>query len=204
MLDLAVTQTGSITSYPSQLRLDTGIQMSSEARANYSRPFYNPRYGSLRFKVRLNSTDGLTMFLGLKSTLTAPTWGMTESCSGIFIDYKNDAGTLYFYTGNGDTDHPDYQYTPIMDIDMTRWLVFQIDFYQVRWYSLPYTVPYFDTNVLPGLKQGIIRKWSKWIHNGSTLPGDEMHYIYAYIRNGVGAIKNLELQFFNYSEVYPD
>lgn len=204
MITTALTQSAAAYQHVGQLRLDTGVQEGSEIRANYERSFFNPRYGSLRFKVRLNSAADVDMFIGFRSNLTAPTWGMTESCAGLFINNKNDADTLYFYTGNGDADHPNYQATPIMDIDLTRWLIFQVDFYKVRWYSLPYTVPYFDANVLPGLKQGIIRKWSKWMGNASVLPADEMHYISAYIKNLVGSNRNIDLQFFNYSEVYPD
>jgi len=203
-IDIAITQTAYVYRNLAQLLIATGVQQSSEARANYDRSFFNPRYGTLRFKMRLNDVKGLSFFIGFRSTLAAPAWGMTEGCAGLFMDDKNDAGVLYFYTGNGDIAHPDYQATPIMDADLLRWLVFEIQFYKFRWYSLPYVVPYFDENVLPGLKQGMTRKWSKTMRNGSVLPADEMHYIYAYIKNAVGYNKYLELQFIDYAEVYPD
>ncbi len=200
----AVTQTGVITTGLAQLLLNTGVQQASEVRANYAREWLNPLYSKLYIKLRLNEMDGVTMFFGFKSTLAAPTWGMTETCAGLYIDYVNDAGTPYFYTGNGDPDHPDYQYTPIKDMDMTRWLLYKIEGYKFSWYSLPYTVPYFDKNVLPSLKQGMLRKWSNVYTNGSTIPDDTLHYLVFYINNGVGATRTLEVQKINYAEVYPD
>lgn len=200
----AVTQTGYVYKNLAQLKAETGVQEASEARANYSREFFNPLYSILRFKMRLNSMADLTMFAGFKSTLAAPTWGMTETCAGIMIDSKNDPGVPYFYTGNGDPTSPNYQATPIVDMDMTRWLIYDVEGYKFRWYSLPYTVPYFDKNVLPGIKQGIIRKWSATYTNGSVLPDDTMHYLVFYIKNNVGKNKYLELQHATFSEVYPD
>lgn len=203
-LTQATSQTGVITTGLQQLLLNTGVQEGSEVRANYTRSWLNPLYSKLYIKARLNDPDGLTMFFGFRSNLTAPTWGMTESCAGLFIDYKNDAGMPYFYTGNGDADAPAYQVTPIPDMDLTRWLLFKIEGYKFSWYSLPYTVPYFDKNVLPGLKQGIIRKWSQVYTNGSTIPDDTLHYLVFYIKNGVGSSRTLEVQKINYAEVYPD
>lgn len=200
----ATTQTGVITSNVAQLLMNTGVQSGSEVRANYIRSFFNPLYSKLYIKLRLNDMDGVTMFFGLKHAATAPTWGMTESCAGLYIDYKNDAGTLYFYTANGDPDHPNFQVTPIKDIDMGRWLLYKIEGNKFSWYSLPYTVPYFDKNVLPGLKQGIVRKWSSVYTNGSYIPDDALHYIVFYIKNGVGATRYLDVQKINYAEVYPD
>lgn len=203
-INTSLTQTAHLTENITQLQLSTGVQQNSEARANYDREFFNPRYGTLRFKARTNAMSDITLFMGFKSTLTAPTWGMTEACAGLFIDYANDPGVLYFYTGNGSVDAPDYQATPIADIDMLRWLVYEIEFNKFRWYSLPYSVPYFDKNVLPGLKQGIIRKWSDVHTNGSVLPDDTMNYIVFYITNEVGLNRYLDLQHVTYSEVYPD
>lgn len=200
----AVTQTGVINTGLQQLLLNTGVQEASEVRANYARSWLNPLYSKLYLKLRLNDMDGVTLWFGLKSTLAAPSWGMTESCAGVLIDYKNDAGTPYFYTGNGDPDNPGYQATPIKDIDMARWLLYKIEGYKFSWYSLPYTVPYFDKNVLPGLKQGIIRKWSGVYTNGSTIPDDTLHYLVFYIKNGVGLSRTMEVQKINYAEVYPD
>lgn len=196
----AVTQTGYVYKNLAQLKVETGVQEASEARANYDREFFNPLYSILRFKMRLNSMADTFMFAGFKSTLAAPTWHMTETHAGIML-YD---GTCYFVTGNGDPGSPFYQVTPIADIDMTRWLIYEIEGHTFRWYSLPYTVPYFDKNVLPGIKQGIIRKWSGLYTNGSVLPDDTMHYLVFYIKNNVGQNKYLELQHATFSEVYPD
>jgi hypothetical protein len=203
-MDTSVNQTGSVTQDVASLLLNTGVQQGSFARANYSRSFFNPRYAALRAKLRLNGMDDVTAFVGFKSTLTAPVWGMTESCAGLFIDAGNDNGVLYWYTGNGSLAEPAYQATPVMDVDMTRWLVFELEHHRMRYYSLPYTVPYFDKNVLPGIKQGIIRKWSGTYANGTTLPGDEMHYLVFYVSNATGYVRTLEAQYVDYSEVYPD
>lgn len=200
----AVTQTGAVSRNLQQLLLASGVQEASFARANYDRPLYNPLYAKLYFKLRLNATDAVTLFAGFRSTLTAPSWGMTETCAGIYIDGKNDPGTVYFYTANGDPGAPNFQATPIADIDMLRWLVFEIDGYKLRWYSLPYTVPYFDKNVLPNLKQGMTRKWSHIYTNGSSIPDDTMHYLYFYIKNHTAFNKTADVQFINYAEVYPD
>lgn len=194
------SQTGFIYKNLAQLLVSTGVQQASEARVNYDREYFNPLYAVLRFKMRMSDMAGLTMFAGFKSTLDAPTWGMTATCAGIYIDDKNDPGVPYFYTADGDN----YQATPLIGMDMTRWLVYEIDGYKFRYYSLPYTVPYFDENVLPGLLQGMTRKWSGITTNGSYMPDDAMHYLVFYIRNEVGATKYLELQHVNYAEVYPD
>jgi hypothetical protein len=200
----AVTQTGSINTSVCQLKLETGVQQDSTARLNYENMFFNPRYSKLYFAMRLNSMDSVSMFAGFKYALAAPTWGMTATCAGLYIDGTNDPGVLYFYTANGDPSFPNFQATPITDIDMTRWLIFKIEGNRFSWYSLPYTVPYFDKDVLPGLKQGLIRKWSTVTINGSYLPDDSMHYIMFYIRNHTGADKTLEVQKISYAEVYPD
>jgi len=203
-IDTAVTQTAAAYKYVTQLLLSTGVLQDSEARANYDRSFFNPRYGKLSIKARLNSMDDLTMFMGFKGTLAVPAWGMTEACAGLLIDNKNDPGVLYFYTGNGSALHPAYQATPIMDIDMTRWLIYEIEFNRFRRYSLPFIVPYFDKNVEDKLKEGLSRKWSERTTNGSTLPADEMQYIMFYITNNVGTTKTMDVQHVTYSEVYPD
>lgn len=203
-VDTATTQTASVVENITQLLLATGVQQDSEVRANYDRQFFNPRYGTLRFKARISDYTDLTMFLGFKSTLSAPTWGMTESCAGLYIDNANDAGVLYFYTGNGDAAAPNYQATPIADIDVTRWITYELEFNRFRWYSIPYTVPYFDKNVEAGLKQGLFRKWSNVCTNGSVLPYDTMHYLVFYITNKTGFNKYIDLQHVTYSEVYPD
>jgi hypothetical protein len=203
-IDTSLTQTAFCTKNVTQLLISTGVQQDSEARANYDREFFNPRYGTLRFKARVNEMSGLTMFMGFKSTLSAPWWGMTESCCGLFIDNANDPGVLYFYTGNGSAAAPNYQATPIVDIDMTRWLVYELEHNRFRWYNVPYTVPYFDKNVEAGLKQGMFRKWSSVQTNGSVLPDDTMHYIVFYVTNNTGATKYIDLQHVTYSEVYPD
>jgi len=204
MVDTSLTQTAAVYKHVGQVLIASGVQEGSEARANYDVPIFNPRYGTLRIKLRLNSMKGCTVFVGFKGTLLAPTWGMTETCSGLFIDYANDAARLYFYTGSGSAGAPASQVTPIVDIDMTRWLVFEISHNNMRYYSVPYTVPYFDKNVLPGIKQGMTRKWSKNYQNGSVLPADEMQYIVAYIKNHTGNNQTLDMQHITYSEVYPD
>jgi len=203
-ISTAVTQTGTVATNLQQLLVSSGFQEGSSARANYNRSLYNPLYSKLYFKLRVNLAESITLFAGFRSNLTAPTWGMTESCAGIYIDGKNDNGVVYFYTGNGDTGAPAFQATPIADIDMTRWLVFEIDGYKMRWYSLPYTVPYFDKNILPALKQGMTRKWSGSYVNGSCLPDDTMHYLYFYVKNHTGTNKYADSQYINYAEVYPD
>jgi hypothetical protein len=203
-LTLSTTQTASCDADLSQLLLNTGILQGSEARLNYAAAIFNPLYSRLLAKLRLSHMRDITMFFGFKATLSAPVWGMTESCAGIFIDYKNDNGTPYFYTGNGDPDHPNYQATPITGMDMSRWLVYEIEGNRFRWWCVPYTVPYFDKNVLPGLKQGMTRKWSPTYTNGSTAPNDTVHYLYFYICNNTGYARQLEVQKVNYAEVYPD
>jgi len=199
-VDTSLTQTAAAYQHVGQLKIETGVQEGSEARANYERSFFNPRYATVRFKVRISDAADAFAFFGFKDTLTAPTWGMTESHAG-FMLYE---GVLYLVTGNGDADAPANQVTPITDIDITRWLIYELSFYSGRWYSLPYTVPYFDKNVLAGLKQGMTRKWSNWTRNGSILPSDEMHYLVFYISNSTGASKSLEVQHVDYQEVYPD
>jgi hypothetical protein len=204
MIDTATTQTAVALKHVGQVIASTGVQQDSESRVNYERAFFNPRYSVLRFKARTNSMADCFAFFGFKSTLTAPTWHMTESHAGFMI-YQ---GTLYAVTGGSLKDNPpdvvDYQATPIMDINTADWHVYEIEFNRFRYYTTPYTVPYFDKDVLPKLKQGLTRKWSGKYVNGSVLPEDKMHYIVFYIKNSVGATKYIELQHVNYAEVYPD
>lgn len=200
MLDTALTQTAAAYQDVAQLKIETGVQESSEARANYSRPFFNPRYATLRIKLRMNEAADAFAFWGFKSTLAAPSWHMTESHAG-FMLYQ---GTLYFVTGNGSALSPTFQVTPVVDVDLTRWLVFEIKYNTGRWYCTPYVVPYFDVNTLPGLQQGLIRKWSETYKNGASLPADGMHYIVLYVSNSVGANKYIDVQSIDYQEVYPD
>lgn len=199
-IDIAITQTASVARNLAGLLVASGVQDASEARANYDREYFNPLYARLLFKMRLNSMADVTLFAGFKSTLDAPVWGMTGTCAGIYIDSKNDPGVPYFYTADGDN----YQATPLIGMDMTRWLTYEIDGYKFRYYCLPYTVPYFDENVLPGLMQGMTRKWSDITTNASYMPADSMHYLTFYVKNHVGANKYAELQSINYAEVYPD
>lgn len=204
----AVTQTGAITTGLQQLLIETGIQQSSTARANYARAWLNPLYGTLYFKLRLNSMDDVFMFAGLTTTITEPAWTKDLpmpawaqfSHAGIMV-YQ---GMLYFVTGDGDLSSPQVRVTPIADADMTRWLVFKIEGSNFSWYSLPYTVPYFDKDVEPGLKQGMTRKWSSITSNATCAPDDAEHYLVFYIINNVGANKTLEVQKVSYAEVYPD
>lgn len=204
----AVTQTGAITTGLQQLLLNTGIQQGSEARANYARAWLNPLYGTLYFKLRLSGMADVFMFAGLTTTLTDPEWTKASpmpawaqfSHAGIMV-YQ---GALYFVTGDGDLASPQVRVTPITDADMTRWLVFKVEGDKFSWYSLPYTVPYFDKDVLPGIKQGIIRKWSGIYSNATCAPDDAQHYLVFYITNEVGANKTLEVQKVSYAEVYPD
>jgi len=200
----AVTQTGEITEELAQLRLSTGIQEGSTARANYNRQMMNPLYSKLYVKLRMNDMRDLDMFVGFKYDIGTPSWGMTTSCAGLFMDYKNDNSKLYWYTGNGDLDHPKYQAVPISGIDTRSWHVFKMEGNRVSYWSVPYTVPYFDKNVLPGLKQGMTRKWSQVYACGSVMPADVNHYLMFWLRNRVGATKYMDVEKVNYAEVYPD
>jgi hypothetical protein len=199
-MDYAATQTGAVTIDLCDAVLDTGIQSLSTARMNYYNALFNPMYGRLLVKLRLSSSSDVFAFWGFKQTLAAPTWGMTESHAG-FMFYN---GALYFSTGDSGTPSAHGQVTPITDCDVTRWLVYEIESNAGRFYSLPYTVPYFDKNVLPGLKQGLIRKWSPAYLNGSAVPQDSAHYFMFYVANTTGAAQVMELQFIDYAEVYPD
>ena len=203
-IDTSVTQTAAVQESVTKLLISTGVLEASEARANYDTASFNPRYGKLRVKVRLNSASDSFVFFGFKKTLSAPTWNMDESHSGLMLHN----GIMYAVTGgslkNNPPDIVDYQATPIADIDPTRWIVYEIEFNKIRWYSLPFMVPYFHKNVPDKLKQGIIRKWSAPYVNGVVLPEDAMHYIVFYVKNSTGNTKSLEVQHVTYSEVYPD
>lgn len=201
---VATTQTSASIENVTQLLLSTGVQESSEIRANYDRAFFNPRYGTLRVKARFNSADDVFAFIGFKKTLAAPTWNMTESHAGIMI-YN---GHVYAVTGGSAKgaapDLQDFQATIIPGIDATRWLVYEVAFNKVRYYSIPFTVPYFDREAFPKIKEGLVRKWSGQYANGNVLPADEMHYLVFYVKNAVGAQKYVDVQHVTYSEIYPD
>jgi len=199
-LQQATNQTGYVTVGLQDALLDTGVQALSYARLNYFNALFNPLYGKLLLKLHISSKDNVFAFFGFKKTLDAPAFDMTESHAG-FILYN---GALYFSTGDGAIPSAHQQRTVIQDCDVTRWLVFKVEENKGMYYSLPYTVPFFDKDVLPGLKQGIIRKWSPVYQNGAVRPEDVAHYLVFFIRNSVGASKQMRLQFINYSEVYPD
>lgn len=207
-LTTAVTQTAAASLGLQNVIIQTGVQEGSAARMNYNRQMFNPLYSKLYFRVRLNSMDDIFMFAGLTTTLDTPEWTKTlpmpswaqQSHTGIMLH----EGTLYFISGDGDDTNPKIQVTPIKDIDMTRWLIYKIEGYKFSWYSLPYTVPYFDKDVLPKLKQGIIRKWSTVTRNGSAIPDDVVHYLTFYVENTAGYEKIVTVQRVNYAEVYPD
>lgn len=215
-LGMAAAQTGEITTGLGQLIISTGVQQASTARVNYQRKIFNPLYSKLYFKMRLNSMDDVFMFAGLTTTLDEPEWTKAlptpdwakHSHTGLMVK----DGTLYFVTGSAYVPPvvpppawaTPVQVTPIADIDMRRWLVFRIEGDRFSWYSLPYTVPYFDKDVLPGLKQGMIRKWSAVYTNGSARPDDTAHYMVFFVKNTTGHTKYMEIQKINYAEVYPD
>lgn len=223
-LTTATTQTGDVSLGLQNAVLNTGVQEGSTARLNYNRAMFNPLYSKLYFKLRLNSMDDVFMFAGLTTTLADPEWPKDlpmpgwakHSYTGIMLHQEivklKKIVNFYFVTGNVITKVPDvglprpknYQLTPIADIDPTRWLIFKIEGHKFSWYSLPYTVPYFSKNVLPGLKRGRVRVWSHVYNNSTAIPDDVVHYLTFFIKNEVGASKQLTLQRINYAEVYPD
>ena len=154
--------------------------------------------------MRLNSMLDSTFFAGFRSNLTAPTWSMTESCSGLFLNSASDNGALYFHTADGDATSPRFQRQKIADIDMTRYLVFQIRNNAFRYYTLPVVVPYFDENVEEKLKDGLVKKWSPWYTNGNVMPADQAHWIFFYIKNNIGMTRYLEINNIFYGETYAD
>ena len=87
---------------------------------------------------------------------------------------------------------------------MTRWLVYELSVNRARYYSLPFTVPYFAEDVVPKLEEGLLRKWSKLYTNGSVTPKNAAHYIVFYVENTTGAARDMRLQFIDYAEEYPD
>ena len=199
-MEYAATQTGYVTIDLCDAVIDTGVQQGSTARMNYYNALFNPLYGRLLVKLRMSSASDVFAFWGFKETLAAPSWNMTESHAG-FMLYN---GVLYFSTGDSGTPSAHNQVTVIQDCDVTRWLVYEIEGSSGRFYSLPYTVPYFDKDVLPGLKQGLLRKWSPEYKNGIVTPKDVMHYFMFYVENATGAPQQMELQFIDYAETYPD
>ena len=195
-----VSQTGAATFALAHLKASTGIQQGSVARPYYTRNVFNPLYGKLRIKLRLNEAASTFFFMGFKHTAAAPSWHMTESHVGIML-YQ---GTLYLTTGNGDPSYPAFQVTAIPSFSMSDWHVYEIAATSFRYWTVPCTVPYFDANVLPSLKEGMIRKWSPWYRNLNTLPDDTVHYLVLHVENLVGSTRYCEAEFIDYQEVYPD
>lgn len=196
----ATTQTGNVGQDLASLLVETGVQSASTARFNYDRSAFNPRYGTLHFKLNMNSMKDVFLFAGFKESLAAPAFAMTESHSGIIL-YNN---VMYYSVGNGDALNPRQATVPITDADMTRWLVYRVNNNRFQYYSLPYTVPYFEENIPDKLREGFIRKWSPLYSTGSLMPKNSTHYLVFYISNSTGLDKTAELQFIDYGEFYAD
>ena len=199
-MEYAATQTGYVTIDLADAVLDTGVQQGSTARMNYYNALFNPLYGRLLVKLRMSSASDVFAFWGFKETLAAPTWKMTESHCGFMI-YN---GKLWFTTGDSGTPSARNQVTEISSADVTRWLIYELSVNRCRFYTLPFTVPYFEQEVEDKLAAGLVRKWSPLQANGSVTPKDEMHYFVFYVENTTGANQEMELQFIDYVEEYPD
>jgi len=204
VIDSATTGTGSASVEIGQWLASTGITALSSSMSYYMRQIFNPRYGRLLIKARVSDMTSCDMFIGFKSSLSPPSWGMTESCAGIYINSVQQNGTAYWYVGNGSTSAPRFKAVALKGLDMTDWLIFDISSKGVRWWAVPEAVPYFDTEAISELEAAKQRRWSDLVQAGGELPGDELHYVLLYVKNKTGATRYVEVQKLAYKEDYPD
>jgi len=195
-LSRAVTQTGEITKYLSEIELSTGVEEGSSAKIYYNIPAFNPHYGKLFFKLQFSSIQNILAFVGLKETAGDPALDMTESHAGFFF-YN---GNVYLSTGDGDETTPRQQRIPLTGLTPTNHLIYRIIKDKFAYYPLPLIYPYFD-----GIRaEKFPREWSNESQCGSVTPKNVDHYFVAFISNNVGLAKALRINFILYGEEYAD
>jgi len=194
------TGTGYVDWDMTSLQLQTGIQANSTAQIYYDAQIFNPKYADLYIKLRMNSYENLEAFFGFMGTTDTPGHTMTTSHAGIYV-YQ---GKVYWTTGTELEGRDAYKNTVIEGLDVRRFLVYHVQNYNFKWFSLPYVEPYFDGFQLPGLQASAFRKWSQVYSNGSVQPEDKVHYIVAWIKNLTNENKVLEIQRMTYAEEYAD
>ncbi len=192
----AVTQTGYVIKYLSELELATGVQEASTAKVYYNFPAFNPHYSKLFFKLQFSSIQNIFAFVGFKETTNTPTFDMTESHAG-FMFYN---GSVYSSTGNNDPLNPLQQRIFIAGMVPTNNLVYRIIKNRFAYYPLPISEPYFD-----GIETVVsTRKWGAETLNGSVAPRNQDHYFMAHIENNTGADVQLRIKHVLYGEWYAD
>jgi len=192
----AVTQTGEITKYLTEVELATGIQEGSTAKIYYNFPAFNPLYSDMFFKLQFTSIESILAFVGFKKTAADPTFDMTESHAGFM--FKD--GSVYASTGDSDLLNPRQQRTPISGMVPTNNLVYRIVKDRFATYPVPVIEPYFD-----GIEAvRTAREWSNDQQNGDVTPENSDHYFILFIKNNTGADKAVRIKFFLYGERYAD
>ena len=194
------TGSGSIVHNIRELSLRANLISNSEAYTYYSTQLFNPLHSRLLMRLRLNSMKDIIAFWGFRQLATAPTWNMTESHAGFMI-YE---GKLYTVTGDDGDPSANYKAVTVSDIDCTRDLLYEIRGDQFRWYSIPFVEAEFQDLVAPAFEKVNFRKWSPTYSNATIQPQDQVHYIYAYIKNLTNEQKYMDIKNICYQEEYSD
>jgi hypothetical protein len=203
-INSAITGTGEVTTTLFNLILKTGILANSTAKAYYNLNYFNPVYSKLFMRFYLNSMANCKAFLGFKESIADIDWAaavqIKESSAGLMIEN----GKLYAYTSRLTLVGPPAVYsqqkTEILGIDVTKDFIYQIENQKFSTFPLPQVIPYFDgfRIITPD------RIWTLRANNETYPPEDKLHYLYACIKNTVGADKRIYLKSITYGEEYAD
>jgi len=191
-INSATTGSGVVTPRIMELEINTGIAANSTARCYYNTPWFNPVYSTAYFRFYLKEMSNVFAFIGFKENTAEPTFNMTQSHSGIMC-YN---GKMYFSTANGTNQ----KRVEITGIDMTKDMIYKIEYNKLSTFPLPQIIPYFDTFriITPD------RIWTLKQTNETSKPKDEVHYLLLYIKNNATAEKYLRLKSITYGEEYAD
>jgi hypothetical protein len=184
--------TGYKNASATNVEIHTGRNSPSSCLMHYDRQAFNPRYGEIVFKVRINSQENVLAFFGYLSDLTIISEDMITSHVGIII--KN--GHVFFSSADGSYQEK----VEIMGLDLTKVYEIKISELAISIKPLPQVISYLG---LPEVEYAP-REWRKIGELTTYIPVDEMHYIAAYVENSTNADKYLTFNRIIYKERYAD
>jgi hypothetical protein len=185
---------------PFDKEMVTGTIIPGIAGFIYNQLLWNPRYGTLMTKARVDNTASQFTFFGFKEWFDLPTFTMTQSHAGFMI--KN--GKIYISAGDGALPAAHQWRQEILGWDLTNWLEFKIvgssggtEFWMR---SLPITWDYFGSTE----ELRMTREWTMVGKLTTVIPANQVHFIYFHIQTAESKSKTLSLQHVLYSERYAD
>ena len=172
--------------------IHTGRSSPSWSLMYYDRQAFNPIYGEIIFKVRINSQENVLAFFGYLGDLTIISEDMITSHIGIIVH----DGHVFFSSANGSYQEK----VEIMGLDLTKVYEIKISELAISIKPLPQVISYLG---LPEVEYAP-REWRKIGELTTYIPKDLMHYIAAYVENSTNADKYLTFNRIIYKERYAD